>query len=220
MPMIVRVYERAVASGAAEVIIATDDERIAAAGQAHGAHVQMTGGHHESGTDRIAEVAERLRWSDDDIIVNVQGDEPLIPPAVIEQVATLLAAAPGAAIATLTTPLQDEREFADPNTAKVVVDRSGFALYFSRAPIPHPRDGGVPASVRRHIGLYAYRVDKLRELATAPVCEIEAVEKLEQLRALWLGMKIVVADACEPPPGGVDTAADLEAVRARIAALD
>jgi 3-deoxy-manno-octulosonate cytidylyltransferase (CMP-KDO synthetase) len=177
----------------------------------------MTADHHQSGTDRIAEVADRQNWGDSEIVVNVQGDEPLIPPRLIEQVASLLAATPNAAIATLTTPLQQAREFSDPNTAKVVVDRDGFALYFSRAPIPYPREGGVPAGVRRHVGIYAYRVDKLRELAATAVCELETVERLEQLRALWLGLKIVVADACEPPPGGIDTAEDLKAVRALVA---
>lgn len=217
LPMIVHVYRRAIASGAADVLIATDDERIAAAVRAHGARVEMTAASHQSGTDRIAEVAERLNWRGDDIVVNVQGDEPLIPPSVIEQVAGLLAEHPGASIATLTTPLAHAGEFVDSNTAKVVVDRAGYAMYFSRASIPHPREGGVPPGVRRHVGLYAYRVDSLRVLASTPVCELEAIEKLEQLRALWLGLKIVVADACEAPPGGVDTPADLEAVRALVA---
>jgi 3-deoxy-manno-octulosonate cytidylyltransferase (CMP-KDO synthetase) len=217
LPMIVHVYRRAVASGAAEVLIATDDDRIAAAASAHGARVEMTAARHQSGTDRIAEVAERLQWRDEDIVVNVQGDEPLIPPAVIEQVANLLAANAEASIATLTTRLAHAGEFVDANTAKVVVDRAGHAMYFSRAPIPHPREGGIPPGVRRHVGLYAYRVDSLRVLASTAVCQLEEIEKLEQLRALWLGMKIVVADACEAPPGGVDTPADLEAVRAQVA---
>jgi len=219
-PMLLHVYRRAVASGAAEVLIATDDDRIAEAARTHGARIEMTAAYHQSGTDRIAEVAARLQWRAEDIVVNVQGDEPLIPPSVIVQVARLLAENSTASIATLTTPLAHPAEFVDSNTAKVVVDREGFAMYFSRAPIPHPRDGGIPPGVRRHVGLYAYRVDALRMLASTPVCQLEAVEKLEQLRALWLGLKIVVADACEAPPGGVDTPADLEAVRALVADPD
>jgi 3-deoxy-manno-octulosonate cytidylyltransferase (CMP-KDO synthetase) len=211
-PMIKRVYDRAVASGATQVIIATDDKRIETVCRQFGASVQMTATEHENGTDRIAEVAERLGWSDSLIVVNVQGDEPLLPPNLITQVAALLERKPDAAIATLVTPLHSDADWQDPNVARVVVDRSGRALYFSRAPIPWPREGGRPPALR-HIGLYAYRVGSLKTIAATPPCELEQVERLEQLRALWLGMTIVVEEASEAPPPGVDTEKDLEAVR-------
>lgn len=217
-PMIAWVHERAAASGAAEVIVATDDERVAEAAAAHGARVEMTAAHHQSGTDRIAEVAERVGWPDEHIVVNVQGDEPLVPPALIAQVAQLLARHPDAAIATLTTPIERPEELTDPSTAKVVSDRSGRALYFSRAPIPWSRDGDRAEPPRRHIGLYAYRVRDLKALSAEPPCALEIVERLEQLRALWLGMQIVVADAVVAPARGVDTQAELDAIRAAVAA--
>ncbi len=210
--MIAWVVERAQQSGASDVLVATDDERIAAACREFGAVVELTSANHESGTDRIAEVAERLEWADDQIVVNVQGDEPLLPPALISQVAVLLGRDPDAGVATLVTPVRSRGEWQDPNMARVIVDRNGRALYFSRAPIPWPRDGGTPPALR-HIGLYAYRVDALKQIAATSPCELERVERLEQLRALWLGLKIVVAEACEVPPRGVDTEADLDAVR-------
>ena len=216
-PMVAWVYERAQQSGASEVLVATDDERIEAACREFGAVAELTSPNHESGTDRIAEVAERLEWADDQIVVNVQGDEPLIPPALISQVATVLGQDPEAGMATLVTPVRSRDEWQDPNMVRVIVDRDGRALYFSRAPIPWPREGGTPPALR-HIGLYAYRVEALRQIAAASPCELERVERLEQLRALWLGMKIVVAEACETPPRGVDTEADLDAVRKRIMA--
>ena len=212
-PMIRWVYEQAVHSGAAEVIIATDDARIEAACRAFDARVELTSSEHASGTDRIAELARRFAWPDEQIIVNVQGDEPLISPLCIAQTARLLGWHPDAAIATLTAPLVDESEFRDPNYAKVVTDRHGFALYFSRAPIPWPRDGAVSRHVRRHIGLYAYRAGGLRTISAAPPCALEETEKLEQLRALWLGLRIVVEDAVEPPTPHVDTAEDLAKIR-------
>jgi 3-deoxy-manno-octulosonate cytidylyltransferase (CMP-KDO synthetase) len=211
-PMIEWVYRQAVASGAGEVVVATDDERIAAVARGFGAAVEITSADHPSGTDRIAEVAARRRWPDEQIIVNVQGDEPLISPLVVAQAARLLAWQPAAAIATLTTPLGSDAEFHDPNYVKVVTDRHGFALYFSRAPIPWPRDGGVPAA-QRHVGLYAYRAASLRAITASPPCPPEETEKLEQLRALWLGLKIVVAEAVEPPSPHVDTAEDLAKIR-------
>jgi len=214
-PMIAWVYERSSQSGAEAVIIATDDERIADASRAFGAAVELTAATHESGTDRIAEVAERLNWSDDQIVVNVQGDEPLLPSALVAQVAALLSSDEGAAVATLVTPIRSREEWQDPNLARVVVDRNGRALYFSRAPIPWPRDGGTPPALR-HVGLYAYRVGALKQLAATPPCELERVERLEQLRALWLGLGIAVAEACEVPPRGVDTAEDLDAARAEL----
>ena len=212
-PMIRRVWEQASRSAAREVIVATDSPEIEAVCRAFGAVVEMTGPQHQSGTDRIAEVAAIRGLRDDEIVVNVQGDEPLIPPGIIDQVAALLAGDPAAGIATLMTPLADPSEYTDPNMARVVVDRAGRAIYFSRAPIPATRDGSVPLDARRHIGLYAYRVGALRALAATPVAPPEAAERLEQLRALWLGMPIAIADAVEPPPRGVDTAADLELIR-------
>ncbi len=213
LPMVVRVYNQASKSGAAAVLIATDDPRIADVVRAHGAAVEMTSAEHESGTDRIAEVAIRRAWRADRIVVNVQGDEPLIPPALIRQTAELLGSHTDASIATLTTPLTSEREFDDPNIVKVVTDSRGYALYFSRAPIPWPRDGQMPPFVRRHVGIYAYRVSALSAIASSSQCELEKTERLEQLRALWLGHRIVVSDAVEPPPIGVDTQQDLELIR-------
>ena len=214
-PMIAWVYEQALRSGARDVIVATDDERIVAACQDFNAPVELTAAQHGSGTDRIAEVAERLGWPDDQIVVNVQGDEPLLPPGLISQVAELLSQDPDAAIATLATPVRSRDEWQDPNLARVIVDRNGRALYFSRAPIPWPRDGGTPPALR-HIGLYAYRVGALKQIAATPPCELERLERLEQLRALWIGLKIIVAEACEVPPRGVDTEADLRAVREQL----
>jgi 3-deoxy-manno-octulosonate cytidylyltransferase (CMP-KDO synthetase) len=211
-PMIEWVYMQAAASGASEVIVATDDERIVAACRAFGARAELTSAEHPSGTDRIAELARRLGWEDDRIVVNVQGDEPLISPLSIAQVARLLAWHPEAGIATLVAPLDSDSEFRDPNFAKVVTDRNGWALYFSRAPIPWPRDGGMPFA-RRHIGLYAYRAAGLKAISAAEPCALELAEKLEQLRALWLGYRIIVADAVEPPSPHVDTEEDLEKIR-------
>jgi 3-deoxy-manno-octulosonate cytidylyltransferase (CMP-KDO synthetase) len=211
-PMIEWVYRQTFESGAEAVIVATDDERIAAACRGFGAPVELTSTEHASGTDRIAELARRFDWPDDQIVVNVQGDEPLISPLCIAQTARLLGWHPQAAIATLTAPLTAEREFLDPNYVKVVTDRDGWALYFSRAPIPWPRDGGLPL-VRRHIGLYAYRAGSLRAISAAPPCALEETEKLEQLRALWLGMRIIVEDAVEPPSPHVDPEEDLVNVR-------
>lgn len=218
-PMIAWVHERAAASGAAEVIVATDDERIAAAARAYGARVEMTAATHRSGTDRAAEIAERLGWADERIVVNVQGDEPLVPPRLIAQVAQVLASDPDAGIATLATPIERDEDLIDPGTAKVITDRAGRALYFSRAPIPFCRDGERPERARRHIGLYAYRVRDLRTLSREPPCALETTEQLEQLRALWIGMRIAVADAVVPPARGVDTPADLAAIRAAVAAM-
>jgi 3-deoxy-manno-octulosonate cytidylyltransferase (CMP-KDO synthetase) len=212
-PMIVWVHELAVRSGAAQVIVATDDERIVAACRTVGAAVELTAAGHRSGTDRIAELAARFAWTDGQIVVNVQGDEPLLPPVLIDQVAGLLADNPAADIATLTTAVRDPRELDDPNVVKVITDRSGYALYFSRAAIPFARDGRSPNAGQRHVGLYAYRVRSLRTLAASAPCDLELTEKLEQLRALWLGQRIVVAVAAEAPAHGVDTERDLADVR-------
>lgn len=213
-PMFVHVYERALRSRARDVIVATDDDRIIAAAREHNVHIELTSGRHESGTDRIAEVAVRHGWDESAIVVNVQGDEPLIAPQLIDQVAELLHAHADAGIATLVTELSSRDEFENPNHVKVVCDREGFALYFSRSGIPFPRDGGLPPLTRRHVGIYAYRAGTLRALAGEPPCPLELAERLEQLRALWLGHRIVVADACVKPAIGVDTQEDLEAVRA------
>jgi len=211
-PMVQWVYDQAMQSGAAQVVVATDDERIAAACRQFGAPVEMTSTEHASGTDRIAELAQRFGWNDQQIVVNVQGDEPLISPLCVAQAARLLGWHPDAAIATLVSPLTDEAEFRDPNFVKVVTDKDGWALYFSRAPIPWPRDGGLPM-VRRHVGMYAYRAGGLRAISAAPPCALEETEKLEQLRALWLGLRIIVADAVEPPSPHVDTEQDLAKIR-------
>ena len=211
-PMVVRVVEAALAAQPHGIWVATDDERVAQAVAAHGHQALMTRADHPSGTDRIAEVAQTLGWRDDEIVVNVQGDEPLISPVCIAQTARLLAWRPQAAIATLVTPLESETEFRDPNLVKVVTDKDGWALYFSSAPIPWPRDGGMPA-VMRHIGLYAYRAGSLRAISDASPCALEEVEQLEQLRALWLGHRIIVGKAAEPPAPAVDTEDDLAKVR-------
>lgn len=221
-PLILHVCDRAKQSGAAQVIVATDDERVRAACAAAGMDVQMTGAQHASGTDRIAEVAAQRGWRDDEIIVNLQGDEPLMPPADIGQAAALLHGRAGADLSTLCTPIHDLAEFLNPNAVKVVADQSGRALYFSRAPIPWNRDG-APTDIAsqhhyqgalRHIGIYGYRVGALKRLAAAAPCELEQLEKLEQLRALWLEMVIAVDVAREMPGPSVDTPEDLKRVAA------
>lgn len=221
-PMIQWVYERARASQAHEVLIATDDLLIVSAAHSFGAETVMTAATHESGTDRIAEVARLRGWADTDIVVNVQGDEPVIPPALIDQVASLLKANPSAQIATLATPVTSISEFMDPNAVKVVTDGEGRALYFSRAPIPWARDGAASgivsqtsfAGARRHVGIYGYRVSGLLRMASLKRTALEQHEKLEQLRALENGLEIRVADCVEQPGPDVNTAADLERVTA------
>lgn len=212
-PMIVRVHERARLTGAAEVIVATDDERIAAAVRAAGADVCMTAASHASGTDRIAEVARLRGFAGDDIIVNLQGDEPRMPAAIVDQVAAALAEHAGADIATAAYPVQGRADYLDPNVVKVVTDGAGRALYFSRAPIPWNRDAAGAADAhrgaRRHIGLYAYRTAALLRLAALPPTPLERLEQLEQLRALEHGMEIRVVDAAEPPGADVNTPEDL-----------
>ena len=219
-PMVQWVYERSLASGAAEVLIATDDLLIVSAGHSFDAEVIMTAATHTSGTDRIAEVARKRAWPDKDIVVNVQGDEPLIPPSVIKQVAALLESHSSADIATLATPIDSLEEFLNPNAVKVVTDPQGRALYFSRAPIPWNRDG-APAGIgsqkvftgsRRHVGIYAYRVGALLRMASLAPTALEQTEKLEQLRALENGLEIRVADAVERPGPDVNTPEDFERV--------
>ena len=220
-PMIQHVWEQARRSGAQRVVIATDDQRILDACARFGAEALMTRAEHNSGTDRLAEVAATLGLGADEIVVNVQGDEPLIPPEVINQVAANLAANPQAAIATLAEPLGDAQSLFNPNVVKVLSDLNGLALTFSRAPLPWARDefardrSQLPAGVpyRRHVGIYAYRVGFLADFVAWGPCWLENTECLEQLRALWHGQRIHVADAIEPPPAGVDTAEDLERVR-------
>ena len=218
-PMIARVLERARASGAQRVVVATDDERIRDAVTALGAEVVMTRADHLSGTDRLAEVAERLGWPEDAIVVNVQGDEPHLPPTLIQQVAGGLAAHPDAGIATVCACIHDPDELFDPHVVKVTRDAQDYALYFSRAPIPWHREAfgkkrerldALPSGVWfRHIGLYAYRVAVLARYPHLPPAPAEQAESLEQLRALWHGIRIHVAEAIEVPLPGVDTEADL-----------
>lgn len=221
-PLVLHVVDRARESGADRVLVATDDERIRSACAAAGVEACMTDAHHASGTDRIAEVSERLGWNESDIVVNLQGDEPLMPPAAIRQVAALLDNREQAGLATLCTPIHALEEFLSPNVVKLVMDQRGQALYFSRAPIPWDREGAVAGlgsqqrwqGALRHLGLYAYRVGALRRLAATPPGELEQIEKLEQLRALWLGMVIAVDLAREAPGPGVDTPEDLRRVAA------
>lgn len=228
--MIQRVVERACASRADEVLVATDDARIAAAvhdpRQPARAIAVLTDPALPSGTDRVAAVAAARGWSDDTLVVNVQGDEPFMPPGLIEQAAELLERDTAAGIATLAAPVARLDEFLDPNAVKVVTSLDGAALYFSRAPVPWPRDGAPAglasqrefAGALRHVGLYAYRVGVLRRLTRLPPSPLERLEKLEQLRALENGIRIAVGLCREWPPPGVDTADDLERARRRAAA--
>lgn len=212
-PLIEHVWRRARAAGAREVIIATDDERIARTARAFGADVCLTRADHVSGTDRLGEVVEQRGWDDDDIVVNLQGDEPLTPPAILAQVADNLAAHADAAIATLATPFTVAAEIPDPGMVKVVTDARGYALYFSRAAIPFDRDGRhQPSDFWRHVGIYAYRCAFLRHYAMLKPAPIERRESLEQLRALWHGYRIHVAAAVDLPGPGIDTPADIERV--------
>lgn len=219
-PMIEWVYRAAKQSVAKAVIVATDHPDIAAAVREFGGEVCLTRADHESGTDRLQEVVSQLALSDDAIVVNVQGDEPLIPAQVINQVAANLQSATFASVATLSEPVQTLEDCLNPNIVKVVADHNQRALYFSRAPIPWGRDsyGSEHASlpegglVQRHIGIYAYRVALLHEFVRWPIAALEAFEKLEQLRVLANGHAIHVAPACAPVPGGVDTANDLARV--------
>lgn len=220
-PMVAHVWQRARQSGAHRVVVATDDTRIRDALLPLGAEVVMTRADHPSGTDRLAEVAEQLALADDAVLVNVQGDEPLIPPRLIDQVAMRLHDDPGASIATLAEPIADVEALFNPNVVKVVRALSGRALYFSRAPIPWDREAFAtrPEWLQtdawlRHIGLYAYRVSFLAEYRSWQPSTLEQLEQLEQLRALHHGHAIQVALAAEPNPAGVDTLADLERVRA------
>src|SRR5262252_6270942 len=226
VPMVVRVARRAERAGAERVVVATDDERIRAAVEKHGVDCRLTRSDHPTGTDRLAEAAMQLDLADDAIVVNVQGDEPLLAPELIRTVAELLAAHPDAAIATACHAIDDPAEAFNPNVVKVVLDRAGYALYFSRATIPWARDAfaagreklplGLP--LYRHYGLYAYRVGFLRHYPSLTPAPIERFEALEQLRALWHGYRIAVKITAGTPAPGVDTQEDLERVRALYAA--
>jgi 3-deoxy-manno-octulosonate cytidylyltransferase (CMP-KDO synthetase) len=210
--MVVRVCERAAASGARGVVVATDDARILSAVEAHGHRALLTRADHASGTDRVAEAAAQLGLGEAEIVVNVQGDEPLIEPALIDAVAAALARQGDAAMATAAQPIGDAAAFANPNVVKVVCDARGFALYFSRAPIPCARDGGLPPC-HRHLGIYACRAGFLARYAGLAPSPLERIEQLEQLRVLWHGHRIAVALIQGNSAPGVDTAQDLEAVR-------
>ncbi len=218
-PMIQHVYERACESGASEVVIATDDERVATCASSFDAEVCMTSSSHHSGTDRIAEVVRKLRWADDTIVVNLQGDEPCMPAQLVNQVATDMASHAHADITTLSCKITDRKTLFDPHAVKVVTDAEGYALYFSRAPIPYHRDEflsdqddtlseDIPFA--RHIGLYAYRAAFLEKFVSWPPAPLEQAESLEQLRVLWHGGVIHVTEAAVEPGHGVDTEEDLQ----------
>ena len=212
-PMIQWVWQQAIQSGARQVVIATDDSRVEQAALQFGATVVMTSASHQSGTERLAEVVKKLQLDAETVVVNVQGDEPFIPPAIIAQVAANLASQQKARMATLAVPLGSMAEITNPNVVKVVTDQQGYALYFSRSAIPFDRDqafsGALAQHYRRHLGIYAYRAGFIQDYISWPVSALEQIECLEQLRVLWQGEAIHVADALEVPPIGVDTPADL-----------
>lgn len=232
-PMVLRVLDRALAAGADSVVVATDDVRVQQAVEAAGYQALMTSPRHQSGTERLVEVAETLGWDDDTLVVNVQGDEPLIDPALIRETARQLVLHDDAVVATLAHPIHDHADFINPNVVKVVADEAGYALYFSRAPIPWPRDafadngsesfGGraMPRELGalRHIGLYAYRAGFLRTYAGLVASPLERHEMLEQLRVLWHGYRISLGVVPAAPAPGVDTPDDLARVRALFAAI-
>ena len=214
-PMVIRVAEQAQKSGAEAVVIATDFDKIVQVAEEHHVDAVMTRVDHQSGTDRIAEVAQNLNWDNDDIVVNVQGDEPLIDPALIQEVALTLAHSRDAVMATACHAIHDEASMLNPNVVKVVMDADGNAMYFSRSPIPYPRDEAHKKSLKahRHIGIYAYRVGFLKQYAELSVTQLEQIESLEQLRVLPHGYKIAITVTVHAPATGVDTQADLDYVR-------
>jgi len=224
LPMVVRVARQAARSAASRVVVAADHARIVEACRAHGVEVVLTRHDHATGSDRLAEACEQLGLQGDDLIVNVQGDEPLIDPALIDACADQLASRTDCVMSTAAHPLDEASLFANPNVVKVVLDAAGRALYFSRAPIPWWRDAPAPATPAeglgvplRHIGIYGYRAGFLRRYPSLPASPLEAVESLEQLRVLWHGERIAVFVAPEAPGAGVDTPEDLERVRALLA---
>jgi 3-deoxy-manno-octulosonate cytidylyltransferase (CMP-KDO synthetase) len=225
-PMVLHVLERALQAGAESVVVATDDAQVQQAVEAAGHQAMMTSPAHQSGTERLVEVAETLGWPDDALVVNVQGDEPLIDPALIREAARQLVLHDDAVMATLAHPIHDHADFVNPNVVKVVADQAGYALYFSRAPIPWPRDAfavqqAMPHELGalRHIGLYAYRAGFLRTYAGLAPSPLERFEMLEQLRVLWHGYRISLGVTPAAPAPGVDTPEDLERVRALLATL-
>ena len=219
-PMLQHVYERGLESEASEVVIATDDERIAGAAEEFGATVCMTGNQHQSGTERIAEVADLMDWLDEQVVVNLQGDEPAMPAELIDQCAALLDDVT-ADIATLASPFLNQQDFQNPNCVKVIRDMRDRAIYFSRAAIPHPRDDGsderAASAALHHHGIYAYRCGVLRKFVEAEPSDLEVCEQLEQLRALSLGMTIAVGVPAIRPGTGIDTEEDLERAKREIA---
>jgi 3-deoxy-manno-octulosonate cytidylyltransferase (CMP-KDO synthetase) len=219
-PMIEHVFQRGRESGARDVVIATDDERIGEAAENFGATVCMTGDQHRSGTERIAEVADLMDWHDETIVINLQGDEPAMPPQLIDQCAALLDES-SADLATLASPILSDEDFGNPNVVKVIRDNNGFAIYFSRATIPYPRDAARLADARaaalHHHGIYAYRCGVLRRLVASDPSPLELAEHLEQLRALSLGMSIRVGVPAVRPGAGVDTEDDLVAAALELA---
>ncbi|GMR21404.1 MAG: 3-deoxy-manno-octulosonate cytidylyltransferase [Gammaproteobacteria bacterium] len=228
-PLIQRVYNCALDAEIGEVVIATDDARIRSVAEAFGARVVMTRSDHESGTDRLAEVVENLGLDEDEIVVNLQGDEPLMPAALIQQVAALLDSKQDAVVGTACHAITDCKELLDANTVKVVLDHEGYALYFSRAPIPYPRNASLmnidqlsaePIEAYRHIGLYAYRAGFIRTYTQWHPAAIELTEKLEQLRVLWRGYRIAVVMTESLPGPGVDTESDLALVREHFNSLN
>lgn len=220
--MIEHVYQRGVESDANEVVIATDDERIAEAAESFGATACMTSDQHRSGSERIAEVADIMDWSDDVVVVNLQGDEPAMPPALINQCAGLLDDNT-VDVSTLASPLMSQEDFENPNVVKVVLNKDDDAIYFSRAAIPYPRSEGgsrkAMDSALHHHGIYGYRCGILRQLINVEPSSLELAEQLEQLRALSLGMRIRVGCPPQRPGRGVDTEADLEAVAADLSGI-
>lgn len=212
-PVIQRVVEQALQSGAERVIVATDDARIEQAALEAGAEAIMTRADHHSGTDRIAEAIGLLGLREDEIVINVQGDEPDMPPELIRQLADALAQNPALLMCTACAPITEQIEINDPNVVKVVRDRNDFALYFSRAPIAFDRDETGKFAYRRHLGIYAYRAAYVIEYSAAPVCSLEEAEKLEQLRVLYRGDRIYCPDAARVPGLGIDTEADLDRAR-------
>ncbi len=224
-PMVLHVLERALEAGAESVVVATDDVRVQQAVEAAGYAALMTSPDHQSGTERLVEVAETLGWPDDALVVNVQGDEPLIDPALIREVARQLVVHDDAVMATLAHPIHDHADFVNPNVVKVVADEAGYAVYFSRAPIPWPRDAFAAQQpmphelgALRHIGLYAYRAGFLRTYAMLAPSPLERHEMLEQLRVLWHGHRISLGLTPSAPAPGVDTPEDLARVRALLKA--
>jgi len=221
-PMIQHTYERALETGVKDIVIATDDQRIFEVAKSFGADVVMTDPSHENGTERIAEVAEIKGWDKDDVLVNLQGDEPLVPKSLIEQTAQGLLQHPEAGMSSICTKIDDPEDAFDPNVVKVVLDCQGFAMYFSRASIPWDRDLYKEGQhkiteqmpVYRHIGMYGYRVSFLQEYTRMQQCPIEGTECLEQLRALWYGVKIHMGVTDTPPGHGVDTPDDIARVEA------